>query len=356
MGRATMTEPNEPTVPPVVPPPVSTTFSTKLKGPNPITIGAVLVAAVTIIVVGAAAVAGASPSPSSAGASPAASGAAKQPTTRDGRGPWKFFGGGPNGFEFGGPGFGGPGKRGLGGFRGGFGQITITAIDGSKISLKTVDGWTRTITVAAGTTITKGGQTIAVGDLKVGDQVALRQMRNADGTFSVTAIAVVVPQVGGSVTAVSGTGFTLKARDGTTWTVNVSGSTTYTLGSTTGARADVKVGVDVVVQGTQASGNTLTALSVHVRVPVVFGQVTAKTADTITIKRPDGTTATIHVGSSTTYRSPKSATAGLADVTVGNFVSVEGTQRADGSIDARVVVTGPGRLRPFVPNAWPPGA
>jgi hypothetical protein len=353
-----MTEPNDPMVPPPVPPPVSTMFSAKLKGPNPVTIGAVLVAAVTIIVVGAAAVAGASPSPSSAGASLAASGAARQPATRDGKGPWKIFGGGPSGFGFGfgGPGQDGLGKRGLGGFRDGFGQITITAIDGSKISLKTVDGWTRTITVASGTTITKGGQTIAVGDLTVGDQVALRQMRNADGTFSVTAIAVVVPQVGGSVTAVSGTGFTLKARDGTTWTVNVSGSTSYTLGSTTGARTDVKVGVDVVVQGTQASGNTLTALSVHIRVPVVFGQVTAKTADTITIKRPDGTTATIHVGSSTTYQPPKSATAGLADVTVGNFVSVEGTQRADGSIDARVVVTGPGRVRPFVPNASPPGA
>ena len=345
-----MIEPNEP--------PVSPTFSAKLRGPNPIAIGAVLVAAVTIIVVGAAAVAGASPSPSSAGASPAASGQAKPPTTRDGKGPWKVFGGGPNGFGFG---FGdrgqnGLGKLGLGGLRGGFGQITITAIDGSKVSLKTVDGWTRTITVTSGTTITKGGQTIAVGDLKVGDQVALRQMRNADGSFSVTAIAVVVPQVAGNVTAVSGSGYTLKANDGTTWTVNVSGSTAYTLGSTAGARTDVKVGVDVLVQGTQASGNTLTALSVHVRVPVVFGQVTAKTADTITIKRPDGTTATIHVGSSTTYRSPESTTAGLADVTVGGVVSVEGTQRADGSIDARVVVTGPGRLRPSVPKASPPGA
>ena len=60
-------------------------------------------------------------------------------------------------------GFGGGIARGLGG-------VTITAIDGSKLSLKTADGWTRTITVTTDTTITKGGQAIKVGDLDVGDK------------------------------------------------------------------------------------------------------------------------------------------------------------------------------------------
>ena len=48
-------------------------------------------------------------------------------------------------------GFGGPGF-GRGGF--GFGGITITAISGSNLSLKTEDGWTRTIAVESDTTIT----------------------------------------------------------------------------------------------------------------------------------------------------------------------------------------------------------
>ena len=63
---------------------------------------------------------------------------------------------GPRGF--GGPGFGGPGF-GRGGF--GFGGITITAIDGSNLSLKTEDGWTRTIAVTSDTAVTRAGKTIA---------------------------------------------------------------------------------------------------------------------------------------------------------------------------------------------------
>jgi hypothetical protein len=332
-----MTEPNE------------ATFQTRLRGPEVLRLSVVVVAAMAIIV-GAAAAIGASPGPSTAGASAGAS-AQASPATKgngiaNGRGPLKLFAGGPFGLGLGDRG------RGLkGGF--GFGQITITAIDGSRLSLKTVDGWTRTIVVASTTAISKGGQTIPVGDLKVGDQIVFRQTRNADGSFAIAAIQVVVPRVAGSVTAVSGSGFTLKARDGTTWTVTVTGSTAYALGAKTGARSDVKVGLDVVVEGTQGTGNTLTALTVHVRLPRVVGQVTAKTASTLTIKRADGTTATIHLGSSTTYQLPGKASASLADIAVGVIVAVEGTQRADGSIDASTVTSGKLRARQDKPLPSP---
>lgn len=326
-----MTEPNE------------ATFQTRLKGPDVLRLGAVVVAAVAVVILAATAI-GASPSPLAGGASPGASGQASPPA-KDGRGPWRIFAGGPSaGF-----GFGDHGRA----FRGGFDQITITAIDGSRLSLKTEDGWTRTIVVTSSTAITKGGQSIAVGDLKVGDRIVFRQTRNADGSFSIAAIQVVVPRVAGSVTALSGNGFTLKARDGTTWAVAVTGSTTFSVGSKAGARSDVKVGVDVVVEGTQGSGNTLTALSVHVQVPHVVGQVTAKTATTLTIRRPDGTTATIHVGSTTTYRLPGATNPGLADIAVGSIIAVEGTQRADGSIDASVVAGGKIRGRPDLPRPSP---
>jgi len=321
-----MTEPNE------------AAFQSRLKGPDLFRIGAVVVVAV-VLIVGAATAIGASPAPTAGGASPGASGQASPPVKDNGRAPWKLFSSGPGRF-----GFGDLGR----GIKGGFGQITITAIDGSRISLKTQDGWTRTIVVTSGTAITKGGQTIKVGDLKVGDQIVFRQTRNADGSYSIGAIAVVVPRVAGTVTAVPGSGFTVKSRDGTTWTVAVNGSTSFKLGSRAGARSDVKVGVDVLVEGTQGSGNTLTALTVLVRLPRVIGEVTAKTAGTLTIKRPDGTTATIHVGSATTYEVRGATNASLADIRVGAFIAVEGTQRADGSIDASVIATGKIRGRPSV--------
>lgn len=325
--------------------PIDATFQTRLRGPDRWRIGAVVLAGV-VLVLGAATAIGASPSPTTAGASPGASGQASPPAKGQDPGAWKAFGGGPLGL--------GLGDRGRG-LKGGigFGQITITAIDGSRLSLKTVDGWTRTITLTASTSITKGGLTIAAGDLKVGDQIVFRQTRNADGTFTIAAIQVVVPRVAGSVSAVTAGGFTLKARDGTTWTVSVTGSTAFKLGSRAGARSDVKVGVDVVVEGNQGTGNTLTALTVHVRLPRVVGEVTAKTASTLTIKRPDGTTATIHVGSATTYQVRGKASASLADIAVGSLVAVEGTQRADGSIDASTVSTGKVRGRQDKPVPSP---
>ena len=67
--------------------------------------------------------------------------------------------------------------------------ISITGIDGSKLSLRTSDGWTRTID-SSGATITKSGRTIALADLKVGDQISFREARQSDGSYKVTAIQV----------------------------------------------------------------------------------------------------------------------------------------------------------------------
>ncbi len=91
------------------------------------------------------------------------------------------------------------------------GGITITKIDGAKLSLETDDGWTRTID-ATGATITRDGATIAVGDLAVGDEIVLRQQRQADGTFKITAIRVILPKVAGLVTDVAASSLTLAAK------------------------------------------------------------------------------------------------------------------------------------------------
>jgi hypothetical protein len=148
--------------------------------------------------------------------------------------------------------------------RGGFHNITISAINGSSVSLKTDDGWTRTITVGSSTTITKGGQTIAVGDLAVGDQIRFRQERASDGTFSITAINVVLPTIGGEVTAITGNTITVTGKDGTTGTIHVDGDTTYEVGGTAGkALSDITVGSFVIAEGTLRADGSLDADAVH---------------------------------------------------------------------------------------------
>jgi hypothetical protein len=158
---------------------------------------------------------------------------------------------------------GGPGGRGGPGFGHGMGGITITAISGNSISLKTDDGWTRTITVDSGTTYAKSGATIALGDLKVGDQVGFRETKETDGSYTIDSIQVVLPHLGGQVTAVNGSSITVTGRDGTTGTIQVSGSTTYTVNGNGASLADVKVGMFLMAEGTLNTDGSLAATNVH---------------------------------------------------------------------------------------------
>ncbi|HET7169165.1 MAG TPA: DUF5666 domain-containing protein [Candidatus Limnocylindrales bacterium] len=241
--------------------------------------------------------------------------------------------GGMDGFDHGR--FGGPGPR----------DVSITAISGNDVTLGTADGWRRTITITDAVDVTKGGQAAALADLKVGDQVAFRQTRDAAGTYTVTALAVVVPTIGGQISAPTSTGFKVTTRDGSVWTVTVNASTRFQFGTGDGTLTDVKAGESAVVAGTTTGDNALTALTVRVSPDRAIGTVTAKTADTITIKQRDGSSLAIHVGAATTYRVGGAAGTAdsLADVSVDMAVAVTGRARADGSIDADQVVAGVGR-------------
>ncbi|HEX2754565.1 MAG TPA: DUF5666 domain-containing protein [Candidatus Limnocylindrales bacterium] len=222
----------------------------------------------------------------------------------------------------------------------------MTAVSGSNVSLATDDGWTRTIAVTTATTITKGGAAATLADIGVGDVVRFSESRNADGTYAITAIEIVLPEVAGTVTAVGTDTITIALRDGTSQTIRTTGSTAYQVEEADGKRADVTVGSSISATGERASDGTLTASSVWVHLPHVIGTVTVTSADTITLSRRDGTTVTVHVGSDTTIRVAGVDGAKLSDVKAGMAVVVEGTQRADGSIDARAIGAGnPGKGR-----------
>ena len=152
-----------------------------------------------------------------------------------------------------------------GGFgRGGFHEITIAAINGANLSLETADGWTRTIMVSSDTTITEAGETITLADLAVGDQIGFNQERQSDGTYTITAIKVVLPTIGGEVTAVADNTITVTGKDGTTGTIHVDGDTTYTVDGETGqALSDIAVGDFVVAEGALRTDGSLDADRVH---------------------------------------------------------------------------------------------
>lgn len=220
-------------------------FTRRLGGPSILRIGVVVLAAVALLAT-AALTMGASPSPATGGSD----GTNLPPSAVGPVGP------------------GGVGPLDLGGFGGGrgglFGDITITAVNGANLSLKTADGWTRTIATTADTQITKGGKTIAAADLKVGDQIVFGQKKNDDGTYAITAVRVILPVVGGTVTGVTGSTITIKQRDGSAATIVVNSSTTYKVGGvTTAGLTDVKVGMYLTAEGEKGSNGNITASQVR---------------------------------------------------------------------------------------------
>lgn len=232
----------------------------------------IVVGAALLFAVGAVAVMGASSAPST-GADPAASSAPSASGAPDTTNPGRMGPGwaGPNGGVGRGgfrPGDFGPGEFGLGAHKGiGAGEISVKAIDGSAISLETADGWTRKITVTSTTTITKGGATIAVGDLAVGDHVRFAETKAADGTYTVTAIHVVLPAIAGQVTAVNGDTVTVTQPGGATATIHLGAGTTYQMNGATGARTEVKVDAFIVAEGVQRTDGSLDAAAVHIGGP-----------------------------------------------------------------------------------------
>jgi hypothetical protein len=212
------------------------------------------------LIASAAVVMAASPAPSGTGA-----GASNAPTASEkphpegsgqpGRGFFKFFAG--RGFA---P-FAGGGAPFVGLGRGG---VEITAIDGSNVSLKTVDGWTRTIAVTSSTKITKGGNAITLDDLAVGQTIRFRQERNSDGSFSVTHIEVVLPTVAGTVTGTTGSTITIRQRDGSSATIHVDASTSFRVQGSKGAASltDVEVGMGLIAEGEKNADGSLNAARV----------------------------------------------------------------------------------------------
>ena len=236
----------------------------------------------------------------------------------------------------------GPGWAAPGGFRSGTDQVSIaiTKIDGSMLSLQTTDGWTRTID-ATGAALTKGGQTIALTDLKVGDQVSFRESRQSDGTYKITTIQVLVPTASGTVTAVGSASVTITQFDGSSKILTLTASTTYSQGGATVSMSALIVGDRISAQGTVDSAGNFTATAVTIAPASLDGTVASETATTIVVTTTAGRTVTVDISSATKYSVRGVSVPTLANIAVGDRITAEGTLNSDGSLAATVVQAAP---------------
>ena len=157
------------------------------------------------------------------------------------------------------------GDRGFGGGGFGGGGGTITAINGSTVTLRTEQS-TETVKTTSKTTYTKERVATSFAQLHVGDVVRVDAPRPTSatatpgtGTVTATGIDVVQPELTGRVTKIEAGTYTLVGRNGQLETVSTAGSTRYFDGSTKTTAASVKVGSYVVAEGSQDSLTHLSA-------------------------------------------------------------------------------------------------
>jgi hypothetical protein len=130
--------------------------------------------------------------------------------------------------------------------------------------------------------------------------------------------------VGGVVTAVNGSSFTITQRDGSTEVIATNGDTKYTESGNPSAPAGVAVGDKVLVKLTDAT--TPTASKVAILLASLGGKVVSTSASAITITDGQGFTRTVNVSGATRYFRDKNATT-LSDVKAGDML------RAFGNVD-----------------------
>ncbi len=220
-----------------------------------------------------------------------------------------------------------------GGVRAGrFGRgLTVSRISGSTITATVRGSQTITITVTSSTKYTRAGATIALGDLRQGDQIAVQGTRSAQGTVTATAVDVILPRESGVVTGVSGSNVTITSFDGSMHTVVLSPSTTYKRAGHSGSQSDVTANTSIDVVGTANADGSLNALLVNIQTPRVSGQVSTVAGGSYTIANRAGTSSkTVVTTSSTLFVDMSGATVNASTIVKGSEIVAEGTLSADG--------------------------
>ena len=208
-------------------------------------------------------------------------------------------------------------------------QLLVTGVQSATILAKTRAGQTVTILTSATTTFRTQGSTAAAAltDVQAGSTIAVRGTRSGR-IITATMVVVTVPHEAGVVTAVTGATLTITSRNGVSHTITVTSATQYTEAGQAATLAAVTPGSVITVTG--ASGNTLTATHVTIRLPQFAGRVTAVQGNSITISGAFGATKTVTTSSATTFTAPGGAVTSLGSIAVGGRIRAQGTVSTDG--------------------------
>jgi len=143
----------------------------------------------------------------------------------------------------------------------------VTAVNGNTLTITGFNGATRTINVTGSTRYQSAGQPAALSNIMTGTAIVAEGTTDANGVLTAKVITIQIPRIGGQVTAVNGSSYTVSGRDSTTYTVNTTGSTTYVNptyvnpnGSSATTTPTIAKGAFIMAEGTLSTdGKTMTA-------------------------------------------------------------------------------------------------
>lgn len=149
---------------------------------------------------------------------------------------------------------------------------TVSKIVGNSITVTTLDGQSKTVTVSTSTQIRRAESSGTLSDIHMGDRIAALGA-GSGSTLAATNIILMVPRAMGVVSAINGSTVSITPLSGpfkeagtAVRSITLSSTTTFRQpGSTTAKASDLKVGAVIVAEGTiSPDGKTMQAARVGV--------------------------------------------------------------------------------------------
>lgn len=201
----------------------------------------------------------------------------------------------------------------------------VTTITPDSVTLNRLNGTTEMFTITSNTAYTQGKNVLSAASLVVGDKVNV--YASSANPTTATRIDILLAELAGHVTAVSGDSITILAAKGFSRAITVSATTTFTEGGQPATLADVTVGSFIVAQGLiDADLTTLDATRVAIHETghsiTYHGVVSALTTTSVTLNRNDGKTTTFTI-TPTTVITEGSVSMTVPSLEVGDTVNVE---------------------------------
>jgi len=212
----------------------------------------------------------------------------------------------------------------------GFAALLVSGVSGNTITGTSRGQQTLTVTVSSTTTYSEDGVAGSLSDVSAGTRIFVCGTSNGANAFQATGVVIMLPHLGGVVTAVTAPSLSVTTFNGVSQTLLTDARTVFDRAGQKVSFADLSTGAAIQAAYRPASDGSLTAVHISIVLPHLQGKVSGVSGTTITLNGRNATVYTVITTPNTTYTAPGGGTATADSVKAGVFISAEGTLSPDG--------------------------